>query len=488
MNRNEAIEKAARELREAQRAWDYQNGNPDSSAFDREQAALDRALALPVAVTEPSERERALVCAESLHRAECPALAPRVDEENLDWPTREEKVAMGLRCTCGGIDRAIEVVDATHPRPAPSDGLPVQLPTAHHIAREVLAAFGYTFDLDAPSHRAAALLAFDRLRPIGVAPEHEEAIRERVRSGVKDARLARADREALLSELDSVRHRLARVGPPPADQADALAAERRISEQWRTKFMETRDERDAAIKRAEEAEAVVRELAETYIANIDTSRPFVRCITPNGIPDYWQRAMDLHVAARIRAIGATSAREGRSLPVIKCHGLDTPERVCFYEHDFYPLSNFSAFPIRWPTEDYGGAYDEPFLTSEHVYHWEKFRFSVPEGNDIARRIRTGGMSAHDVFKLAEVNKEHRRKDWDAVKIDVMRRILRAKIEQHEYVKRKLLATGERELVEDSWRDDFWGWGPNRDGQNMLGKLWMELRAELRSRDGGEGRS
>lgn len=39
-------------------------------------------------------------------------------------------------------------------------------------------------------------------------------------------------------------------------------------------------------------------------------------------------------------------------------------------------------------------------------------------------------------------------------------------------------TGDRELVEDSWRDDFWGWGPNRDGQNMLGKLWMELRAEL----------
>lgn len=41
-----------------------------------------------------------------------------------------------------------------------------------------------------------------------------------------------------------------------------------------------------------------------------------------------------------------------------------------------------------------------------------------------------------------------------------------------------LATGDRELIEDSWRDDFWGWGPNRDGKNMLGKLWMEVRAEL----------
>ena len=43
----------------------------------------------------------------------------------------------------------------------------------------------------------------------------------------------------------------------------------------------------------------------------------------------------------------------------------------------------------------------------------------------------------------------------------------------------LPATGERELIEDSWRDGFWGWGENRDGKNMLGKLWMEVRAELR---------
>ena len=62
----------------------------------------------------------------------------------------------------------------------------------------------------------------------------------------------------------------------------------------------------------------------------------------------------------------------------------------------------------------------------------------------------------------------------------MKSILRAKADQHEYVRRKLLATGDRELIEDSWRDDFWGWGPNRDGKNMLGKLWMEVRDELRA--------
>ena len=87
-------------------------------------------------------------------------------------------------------------------------------------------------------------------------------------------------------------------------------------------------------------------------------------------------------------------------------------------------------------------------------------------------------------QIAEINRERRRKDWDDVKVGIMREILRAKASQHEYVCRKLLATGERELIEDSWRDDFWGWGPNRDGQNMLGKLWMEIRTELRVALGG----
>lgn len=148
------------------------------------------------------------------------------------------------------------------------------------------------------------------------------------------------------------------------------------------------------------------------------------------------------------------------------HGLDTDEMVRFYERDFYVLSNFSSFRLNWRGID--------FDTSEAVYHWEKFDGTAPEVQDMIREAR----SAHDAFKLAESQKVFRREDWDSAKLDVMRRILRAKADQHEYVRRKLLATGTRTLVEDSWRDDYWGWGPNRDGQNMLGKLWMEVRAAL----------
>lgn len=160
---------------------------------------------------------------------------------------------------------------------------------------------------------------------------------------------------------------------------------------------------------------------------------------------------------------------------VECHGLDTPERVCFYEQDFYVLSNFSAFAIDWD--------GLRFPTSEHLYHWLKFSDFNPNGVGlglaplVAREI-LNAPSAHEAFKIAERNRDQRDPQWDDVKVDCMAQILRAKVEQHEYVRRKLLATGNRELVENSWRDDFWGWGPNRDGQNMLGKLWMQLRRDL----------
>lgn len=153
---------------------------------------------------------------------------------------------------------------------------------------------------------------------------------------------------------------------------------------------------------------------------------------------------------------------------------DTGTHVYFYEQDFYVLSNFSAFTLYWD-----GVENMRFDTSEAAYHWEKF-----PGHDDIRAAIINAPSAHEAFKVAERNKAHRRPDWDDVKVDVMRRILRAKAEQHEYVRRKLLATGNRTLVEDSWRDAVWGWGPNRDGQNLLGKLWMEVRAELRAQQKG----
>ena len=148
------------------------------------------------------------------------------------------------------------------------------------------------------------------------------------------------------------------------------------------------------------------------------------------------------------------------------HGLDTEKQIFFYEQEFYIFSNLSSFALEWK--------GEIWMTSEHVYHSEKF-----DDENILNKLKQS-RSAHDALKIANEYKAVRRKDWDDVKLKIMKEILHEKVVQHPYVKKKLLESGDSELIENSWRDDFWGWGPNKDGNNHLGKLWMEVRDEVRS--------
>ena len=71
-----------------------------------------------------------------------------------------------------------------------------------------------------------------------------------------------------------------------------------------------------------------------------------------------------------------------------------------------------------------------------------------------------------------------RNDWEKVKCDVMLKALLAKFTQHEDLKRLLLSTGNRHLVEHTSNDSFWGDGGNGSGQNNLGRLLMEVRQAL----------
>lgn len=149
---------------------------------------------------------------------------------------------------------------------------------------------------------------------------------------------------------------------------------------------------------------------------------------------------------------------------------DTDEMILFYENEYYPLSNFSAFRT--------AAFGFDFDTSEHAYHFAKFRSNI-DGASVVRTMIRFATSAHDAFKIAEENVQYRRPDWLDVRVEVMRKILLAKVNRHSYVQKKLMESGDRFLVEDSWRDDFWGWGEDRKGRNELGRLWMSIRHDLR---------
>ena len=76
--------------------------------------------------------------------------------------------------------------------------------------------------------------------------------------------------------------------------------------------------------------------------------------------------------------------------------------------------------------------------------------------------------------------------WNAQRVHVMRWVLRMKREANpDEIDALLATTGERPIVEVSTRDPWWGAKPVADryeGNNVLGRLWMELRQQLREDD------
>ena len=142
---------------------------------------------------------------------------------------------------------------------------------------------------------------------------------------------------------------------------------------------------------------------------------------------------------------------------------DDPNLVLFYEGKSYMFSNFAAFAVRYKSV--------VCMTSEHHYQAKKF-----EDLGIKSEIWCAP-SAHDSKKLAQKYAEHIRPNWDDEKLAVMEEIVRAKHAQHPYIQRKLKETKGFILVENSPVDSFWGRGPDWQGLNHLGKIWMKIRDE-----------
>ena len=72
-----------------------------------------------------------------------------------------------------------------------------------------------------------------------------------------------------------------------------------------------------------------------------------------------------------------------------------------------------------------------------------------------------------------------RSDWDNVRIDIMRDLLKIKFnDDHFGYRQKLVNTGDSYIEEgNKHHDTFWG-VCNGIGENHLGKLIMEIREEL----------
>ncbi len=122
-----------------------------------------------------------------------------------------------------------------------------------------------------------------------------------------------------------------------------------------------------------------------------------------------------------------------------------------------------------------------FTTSEHLYQAAKFGAAPAVQQRIAR-----APTAREAAAIGRGTSAGLDPDWMAQRVNVMRWVLRMKREANAAgIDAALARSGDRPIVEVSTRDPWWGAKPAGDtwrGHNVLGRLWMELRQQLRDGD------
>lgn len=127
-------------------------------------------------------------------------------------------------------------------------------------------------------------------------------------------------------------------------------------------------------------------------------------------------------------------------------------------------------------------------TSEHGFvleglHWKSAEHYVQAQRfdcDEAREIIRNSTYAFAAKTLARERPEALRGDWSEARDTVMEKAQRAKFASHPVLAEKLKATGEAELIEASSMNKHWGAGPCGTGKNMLGRILMKIRADLKA--------
>lgn len=108
---------------------------------------------------------------------------------------------------------------------------------------------------------------------------------------------------------------------------------------------------------------------------------------------------------------------------------------------------------------------------EHAFQAYKFYPDVARMEEVANCATPG--KAKRMGRLPGI-----RADWNQVRVQVMTDLVRIKFSVP-YLRERLLETGDEELIEgNSWGDTFWGMCQGV-GENHLGRILMQIRAEIR---------
>ena len=128
-----------------------------------------------------------------------------------------------------------------------------------------------------------------------------------------------------------------------------------------------------------------------------------------------------------------------------------------------------------------------FKSAEHCYLWHKCTdLMEPE---LAERVFSASTPEEAKRISTELGTQKDLTDWDNKKIDIMRKILLAKLDSCNLYRNVLLKSGDKILVE-STKDKFWGSNMSHflvkttdpifyPGENQLGRLHMQIRDNIK---------
>jgi ribA/ribD-fused uncharacterized protein len=153
----------------------------------------------------------------------------------------------------------------------------------------------------------------------------------------------------------------------------------------------------------------------------------------------------------------------------------TPTSIENFREDYFFMSNM--YVLENPVDT---IYGIQVPTSEHAYQADRFTSFV--AHEMVANTDDGIRAKNLARYLLKIGVEQR-PDWDFIKVTRMHEINAQKYARNTEIAEKLIATGDKELVEGNvWDDRFWGVSPvgSRDGQNHLGRILMRLRYELQS--------
>ena len=127
------------------------------------------------------------------------------------------------------------------------------------------------------------------------------------------------------------------------------------------------------------------------------------------------------------------------------------------------MSNFSIHAVQ--IENFG-----TFPTSEAAFN----AYKEPDNKEYVRKQEMA-FTPHISKKLGYAC--DRRNDWEEIKDQIMYKVLDAKFHQNDEIRKCLLRTGLRPLIQHG-PDVHWGDGRGGRGRNMLGKILVRIRNKM----------